>query len=107
MVASSLIASHSRFTRASRSAAACVLTLTSVLSSTARAADDDIQRVESGLKRIADYQIVSVDMGLVDRMKHYQVPGVSIAVINEFKIAWAKGYEIKVPKTARSLRPRT
>jgi len=29
---------------------------------------------------------------IIDRMKYYQVPGVSIAVINNYKIAWAKGY---------------
>jgi CubicO group peptidase (beta-lactamase class C family) len=29
---------------------------------------------------------------LIDRMKYYKVPGVSIAVIKDFKIAWAKGY---------------
>jgi CubicO group peptidase (beta-lactamase class C family) len=29
---------------------------------------------------------------LVDRMKHYKVPGVSIAVINNDEVEWAKGY---------------
>jgi len=29
---------------------------------------------------------------IVDRMEHYNVPGVSIAVINNHKIEWAKGY---------------
>ena len=29
---------------------------------------------------------------LVDRMEHYNVPGVSIAVINSDEIEWAKGY---------------
>lgn len=29
---------------------------------------------------------------LVDRMKYYKVPGVSIAVIKDYKIDWAKGY---------------
>lgn len=29
---------------------------------------------------------------IADRMKHYKVPGVSIAVIKDFKIDWAKGY---------------
>ena len=31
-------------------------------------------------------------MTLADRMKFYKVPGVSIAVINNGKIEWAKGY---------------
>jgi CubicO group peptidase (beta-lactamase class C family) len=29
---------------------------------------------------------------IVDRMKYYNVPGVSIAVIKDYKIDWAKGY---------------
>ena len=29
---------------------------------------------------------------IIDRMKSYNVPGVSIAVIKNYKIAWAKGY---------------
>lgn len=32
------------------------------------------------------------DATLVDRMEHYKVPGVSIAVINNDEIEWAKGY---------------
>jgi CubicO group peptidase (beta-lactamase class C family) len=31
-------------------------------------------------------------MKLVDRMKYYETPGVSIAVINNYKIEWARGY---------------
>ncbi len=31
-------------------------------------------------------------MNIQKRMEHYQVPGVSIAFLNEGKIAWAKGY---------------
>jgi CubicO group peptidase (beta-lactamase class C family) len=34
-------------------------------------------------------------MDIVERMKHYNVPGVSIAVINNGKIEWAKGYGIR------------
>ena len=31
---------------------------------------------------------------LAERMAYYQVPGVSIAVIDDFKLAWAKGYGV-------------
>src|SRR5690606_19674239 len=31
---------------------------------------------------------------LAERMAHYKVPGVSIAVIRDGKIAWAKGYGV-------------
>ena len=34
-------------------------------------------------------------MNILDRMKYYKVPGVSIAVIEDGKIDWAKGYGIK------------
>jgi CubicO group peptidase (beta-lactamase class C family) len=33
---------------------------------------------------------------LAERMEHYPTPGVSIAVINEYKIAWVKGYGVRV-----------
>jgi len=34
-------------------------------------------------------------MNILDRMKYYKIPGVSVAVIDNGKIAWAKGYGIK------------
>jgi len=34
-------------------------------------------------------------MNILDRMKHYKVPGLSVAVIDKGEIAWAKGYGIK------------
>lgn len=34
-------------------------------------------------------------MNILDRMKYYHVPGVSVAVIDKGKIAWAKGYGIQ------------
>ncbi len=46
-------------------------------------------------------------MGLVDRMKHYQVPGVSIAVIENFEIAWAKGYGVLEAGTSQPVTPNT
>jgi len=33
-------------------------------------------------------------MDLAERMAYYKVPGVSIAVINDFQIEWAKGYGV-------------
>jgi CubicO group peptidase (beta-lactamase class C family) len=30
-----------------------------------------------------------------ERMKHYKVPGVSVAVINNYTVEWAKGYGVK------------
>jgi CubicO group peptidase (beta-lactamase class C family)/TolA-binding protein len=34
-----------------------------------------------------------------ERMKHYKVPGVSIAVINNFKVEWARAYGVKDMET--------
>jgi CubicO group peptidase (beta-lactamase class C family) len=33
-------------------------------------------------------------LALADRMAHYNVPGVGIAVVNDFEIEWAKGYGV-------------
>jgi CubicO group peptidase (beta-lactamase class C family) len=33
-------------------------------------------------------------MSLTERMKHYNVPGVSLAVINDYQVEWAKGYGV-------------
>ena len=34
-------------------------------------------------------------MNILDRMKYYKIPGVSVAVIDNGKIDWAKGYGVK------------
>lgn len=53
-----------------------------------------INRVESGLLPPV---IIKGDAGwaIKDRMKHYKIPGVSVAVINNFKIDWVKAYGVK------------
>src|SRR5215470_4262341 len=57
-----------------------------------------IESVEQGLLPAI---LVKGDRGwsLQERMKHYKVPGVSIAVIKDFKIEWARGYGIKDVET--------
>jgi CubicO group peptidase (beta-lactamase class C family) len=44
---------------------------------------------------------------LVDRMEHYNVPGVSIAIINSNQIEWAKGYGILEVGSNKSVTPDT
>ncbi len=54
-----------------------------------------IENIENGL--LNDVLIkgrASENMNIIDRMKHHNVPGVSIAVIDNFKIAWAKAYGV-------------
>lgn len=66
-----------------------------------------IQRVENGLLPAV---LVKGDptWTMQERMQHYKVPGVSIAVIDNFKIAWSKAYglrdaETKEPVTLETL----
>jgi CubicO group peptidase (beta-lactamase class C family) len=52
-----------------------------------------IERVENGL--LADPSDPPWKrMNLIDRMAYHGIPGVSIAVINDFQIEWAKGYGV-------------
>ena len=46
-------------------------------------------------EQTVEERIKAVEEGLSDRMKHYDVPGVSIAVINNHQIEWAKGYGVE------------
>ncbi len=68
-----------------------------------------IARVERGLIAPVIIRGRPVAMQtLAERMEHYNVPGVSIAVINRFEIEWAKGYgvlnrETGAPVTSRTL----
>lgn len=55
-----------------------------------------IRRVENGL--IAVSPEGKLEFGdartLAERMEHYGVPGVSIAVINDYQLEWARGYGV-------------
>jgi CubicO group peptidase (beta-lactamase class C family) len=70
-------------------------------------ADTRIKRVEQGLLPpvlIKGEPAWSIE----ERMKHWKVPGLSVAVINDFKIEWARSYgvkdiETKEPVTAETL----
>jgi CubicO group peptidase (beta-lactamase class C family) len=55
-----------------------------------------IQRVETGLlTAIVLKGEPAAPMKLAERLAHYKVPGVSIAVINNYEIEWARGYGLK------------
>lgn len=54
-----------------------------------------IRRVENNLLTPVVIKGRNNGMSLPERMKFYNVPGVSIAVINDGKIEWAKGYGVK------------
>ena len=58
----------------------------------ARAAEDSrVSRVENGLLPIATAKL-GERRSIEDRMRDYGVTGLSVAVVDEGKIAWAKGY---------------
>lgn len=68
---------------------------------------DFIKKVETGLIPSV-YIEGDATWSIEERMKHYKIPGVSIAVIHNGKIVWAKGYGItdsisKSPVTAQTL----
>ena len=68
-----------------------------------------IERVENGLPAIAPAGTESaLHLSLEQSMRHFQVPGLSVAVIDNFRIVWAKGYGVKAvgsrePVTVRTL----
>jgi CubicO group peptidase (beta-lactamase class C family) len=53
-----------------------------------------IQRVENGLLPAVMIKGETTAMKLADRMAHYKVPGLSVAVINDGKIEWSRGYGV-------------
>jgi len=63
----------------------------SVFSVEAASASAERSAVENGL-RPKESAIGSPKFNIHDRMTYYNVPGLSIAVVNNGKIAWARGY---------------
>jgi CubicO group peptidase (beta-lactamase class C family) len=66
-----------------------------------------IKRIENGLVPPLVTQHIK-PMRLEDRMKHFDVPGISIALIENGKVAWARGYgvrdlETKTPVNAETV----
>jgi CubicO group peptidase (beta-lactamase class C family) len=74
----------------------CVLLLAGCAgTSHAPIAEDRIRAVEQNLlPAVVEAGIQPSGMSLQDRMSHYLVPGVSIAVINNGQIEWARGFGV-------------
>jgi CubicO group peptidase (beta-lactamase class C family) len=69
---------------------------------------DEITAIEDGL--IPPFIIIGDSkpkMNIYDRMEHYKVPGVSIAVVKDGKLLWAKGYGIANTQTGGSITTET
>lgn len=55
--------------------------------------EERIARVENGL--LSDYSdSPGQGMNILERMQYHKVPGVSIAVINDYQVEWARGYGV-------------
>jgi CubicO group peptidase (beta-lactamase class C family) len=64
--------------------------------------NERISKVENGLLLPVQIKGQPAErMQLAARMEYYKVPGVSIAVINDYKIEWAKGYGVLEAGEAR------
>src|SRR5688572_931570 len=62
-----------------------------------------ISRIENGLLPPIVTKGRDASMKLADRMAFHKVPGVSIAVINEGKLEWAKGYGVLESGSAQAV----
>ena len=56
--------------------------------------DPKIDQVENGLMEFRDGKLAKINMSLAARMQQYFVPGFSVAVIDDYQIAWTKGYGV-------------
>ena len=69
--------------------------------------NDRIRRVEAGLIPVDNKGQPTTPTTLTDRMKHYGIPSVSIAVINGGKVEWAHGYGVVDADSNHSVTPET
>ena len=85
---------------------AIVFVLTSCAQSPETSIDRRIGRVEHGL--LSAYGDPPWKrMRLAERMEYYNVPGVSIAVINDYQVEWAKGYGVLEAGGSERVTPET
>ncbi|MCP4419311.1 MAG: beta-lactamase family protein, partial [Chloroflexi bacterium] len=66
-----------------------------------------ISRVENGLDPATEDKHLSnlETKNLYERMKHFNVPGVSVAVINDGKVEWTRGYGLLEVKSDLQVTP--
>lgn len=83
-----------------------IVALTSCARSPESSVEGSIHRVERGLLR-AYGDPPWRRMELAQRMAHYNVPGVSIAVINDYQIEWTRGYGVVEAGKSEPITPDT
>ncbi|HEY6333875.1 MAG TPA: serine hydrolase domain-containing protein, partial [Blastocatellia bacterium] len=71
-----------------------------------KSAVDQSDAVEARIRQVTESLLPAVQikgrsnaMNLADQMSHYHIPGVSVAVINEGRIEWARGFGVKDAST--------
>jgi CubicO group peptidase (beta-lactamase class C family) len=69
-------------------------------------ADAAIRRVETGLLPVATARL-GVRADLRERMRAYGVPGLSVAVIEDGRVAWVRGYGVADQASRRPVTPAT
>lgn len=88
-----------------------LITLVTTLSGpglAAQEADPRVARVENGLSMAIQVRGREPErFSLQERMAFYNVPGVSVAVLDGGRVAWAKGYGVKDVDTGEPVTPRT
>jgi CubicO group peptidase (beta-lactamase class C family) len=73
-----------------------------------RVLEDRVLRFENGFPILtANGVLLGKTTTLVERMEHYYVPGVSIAVINDYELEWAKGYGVLDAEESQPVTPET
>jgi CubicO group peptidase (beta-lactamase class C family) len=73
----------------------CVV-VTGVTAASAQVTNEEIRHIETGLlRRVHVKGQPSQKFTIADRMIHWHVPGVSIAVVSDGVVAWANGYGVR------------
>ena len=88
---------------------AAALALVCLLAPAARSQspqDAAIRRVETGLSLPVVIQ-GDPTWTVEERMRHYKVPGLSVAVVKDFKVVWAKGYGVREAGSAAPVTTKT
>ena len=70
------------------------------------ATEAKVKLVETGLLPVAA-KTIGVPANIDDRMRAYGVPGISIAIVDNGKIAWAKGYGVADSSSRRPVTTQT
>jgi len=66
-----------------------------------------ISKIEASLMPSIQVEGEEKTFHLLERMEHYKVPGVSIAVVKDGKLAWAKGYGIANTASGKAVDEKT